>query len=108
MKDKDTALLENAYSKIVKEDLDETGSSYDASDAAERILEIASEIDELIQEARRLTSQYAPDSYDTFEAYVFEQLEEHVRKSNRYNSDLTDVARAIEGAVYGDEDGDDY
>ena len=38
------------------------------------------------------------------DAYVFEQIEEHLNKGNPYNTDLNDIANALEGV---DDDIDD-
>jgi hypothetical protein len=66
------------------------------SEAAERIREIADQIDELVAEASLLTRSAAPERFEGFKAYVFDHILEHVRKSNRYNQDLNDVADYFE------------
>lgn len=66
-------------------------------DAADRVLEIRDEILDLLNEAQRLAAAYIPSKnvQANLDAYVFDQLVEHLDKSNSYNKDLGDVASAI-------------
>jgi len=66
------------------------------NDTANRIREIADEIEELVNEVELLVRHGAPERLGGFQAYVFAQILEHVRKSNRYNQDLNDVAEYFE------------
>lgn len=64
--------------------------------AAERVLEIKEQIQELVEEARNLVREYAFKQRGNLDAYVFEQILEHCDKGNSYNQDLNDVANIIE------------
>jgi|ADurb_H2B_03_Slu_FD_contig_21_468556_length_471_multi_5_in_0_out_0_2 hypothetical protein len=64
-------------------------------EAADRILDIAYEIEDLVHEARRLAYRAAPERIDNWDAYVFKQIQENVRKNNKYNIDLQDVAEYL-------------
>lgn len=66
------------------------------SEASERVHEISNEIYDLIDEARNLARIHYPSMIPNWDAYVFEQLKEHLNKRNRYNTDLNDVANALD------------
>jgi hypothetical protein len=66
------------------------------SDASDRINEIADEIQTLVHEARSIAKEKSPGMLDNWDAYVFEQLEEHIDKANPYNTDLRDIAKALD------------
>ena len=70
-------------------------------EAYERMTEISKEIKSLVREAKKITKEFASDSYDHFDAYVFGQIEEHLEKGNPYNRDFNDICNAI------DEDNED-
>lgn len=65
------------------------------NDAVVRIMQIRSSIQGLVDEARDIVEKFSPDYYDTYSAYVFEQIEEHLEKSNRYNTDFHDIASKL-------------
>ena len=65
-------------------------------EAADRVKDIQTEIEELVMEARGLVMKFAPNDIDNLDAYVFEQITEHCHKTNPYNTDLGDVAIRIE------------
>ena len=54
-----------------------------------------SEDTDLVHEARRLAYRAAPERIDNWDAYVFKQIQENVRKNNKYNIDLQDVAEYL-------------
>ena len=67
------------------------------TERAERIREINDEIRDLLREARGLAKETLGfHRMGGFDAYVFEQIEEHLQKGNPYNQDLNDVAEAVE------------
>jgi hypothetical protein len=75
---------------------------------ADRIRDIASEISDLICEARELANDAVPSYAGNWDAYVWEQMTEHLQKRNRYNTDMEDVANTIENSDnYEDEDEDE-
>lgn len=63
--------------------------------AADRIDEIREQIFDLMREARSIAAKAVPGNLPSFDAYLFEQINEHLNKSNKYNTDLNDVASAI-------------
>lgn len=63
--------------------------------SADRIDEIREQMLSLVEEAHDIAAYNVPGDLPCFDAYVFEQLNEHLNKSNRYNTDLNDVALAI-------------
>lgn len=68
----------------------------DNYEKANRIRDIASEIYDLIQEARKLANGAVPSYAGNWDAYVWEQMTEHLQKRNRYNTDMEDVANKVE------------
>lgn len=63
--------------------------------SADRIDEIREQMLSLVEEVRNIAANTVPGNLPCFDAYVFEQLNEHLNKSNKYNADLNDVALAI-------------
>lgn len=63
--------------------------------AADRIDEIREQMLSLVEEAHDIAAYNVHGNMPYFDAYVFEQLNEHLNKSNRHNTDLNDVASAI-------------
>ena len=63
---------------------------------ANRVRDIASEIHDLINEARRIANAAVPSYAGNWDAYVWEQMTEHLQKRNRYNTDMEDVANKVE------------
>lgn len=61
---------------------------------ADRILQISEEIQMLLEEARGIAEAHL-GSMGNVDAYVFEQIREHLTKTNPYNQDLEDVANAV-------------
>lgn len=68
----------------------------DNYEKANRIRDIASEISDLIHEARKLANDAVPYYAGNWDAYVWEQMTEHLQKRNRYNTDMEDVANVVE------------
>ena len=66
------------------------------SEASERMHEIRNEITDLLREARNLAKECYPSMLPNWDAYVFEQIKEHLNKGNPYNTDLNDIANALE------------
>lgn len=56
--------------------------------------EIRDEIRGLVNEGRRLAAR-AGVHEGHYDAYLWEQLEEHLTKSNRYNTDFSDLIEDI-------------
>jgi hypothetical protein len=76
------------------------------TERAERIREIRDQICELLTEAHVLAEDsLGHQRMGGFDAYVFEQINEHLEKGNPYNQDLEDVADAVESE--GEEDSDE-
>lgn len=75
--------------------------------AAKRILEIRSEILDLVREAKRLARTHieSESEYAHLDRYVLEQLAEFCEARNPHNKDLSNVASAI--VAEADEDKDD-
>jgi len=69
-------------------------------EVANRIRDIASEIYDLINEARRLANKAVPSYARNWDAYVWAQMTEHLQKRNRYNTDMEDVANKVECISY--------
>lgn len=78
------------------------------SEASERMHEICNEITDLLTEARNLAKENYPGLLPSWDAYVFEQIKEHLNKGNPYNTDLNDIANALEGVDDNIDDDDDY
>jgi len=79
----------------------------DNYEKANRIRDIASEIYDLIREARKLANDAVPSYAGNWDAYVWEQMTEHLQKRNRYNTDMEDVANVVENRDnYEDEERD--
>lgn len=76
-------------------DLETATIATDRESAATRIEEIRDAMQELLDEARRITEEFNPDSFEHDERYVFCAIEEHLSKGNPYNSDLADVAKGL-------------
>jgi len=76
----------------------------DKYEAVERVLAIRDEMYNLISEARGIAKEFIGNDIHGYDAYVFDQIREHLDKSNRYNQDLQDVANAIENIVEDLED----
>ena len=74
------------------------------SDSSERMEEIIDEIQNLVHEARSIARDKCPGMIDNWDAYVFEQIEEHLHKCNPYNTDMSDIAKALDF----DEDEEEY
>ena len=76
-----------------------------AIEDAERIREIIGEVQELLGEARGIA-----EDHDLFmanlDAYVFNQLAEHLDNGNPYNQSLESIAKQLEGIGngYGEEE----
>jgi hypothetical protein len=68
---------------------------------AHELERIASQIEDLIEEARGLTKDHP--AYSNWDAYVFSQLAEHVECANPYNQSLNSIA---EGLRDPEEDGE--
>ena len=68
----------------------------DNYEKANRIRDIASEISDLIRQARRLANDAVPSYAENWDAYVWDQMTEHLQKRNRYNTDMEDVANVVE------------
>lgn len=74
------------------------------SDSSERMEEIIDEIQNLVHEARSIARDKCPGMIYNWDAYVFEQIEEHLHKFNPYNTDMSDIAKALDF----DEDEEEY
>lgn len=81
------------------------GATYDD---VNRINSICTQMLVLLREAkgiaRRTLDQH---NMANFDAYVFDQIREHLEKSNPYNKDMRDIATAIENGINEDEDEDE-
>lgn len=74
------------------------------SDSSVRMEEIIDEIQNLVHEARSIARDNCLGMIDNWDAYVFEQIEEHLHKRNPYNTDMSDIAKALDF----DEDEEEY
>ena len=79
----------------------------DKYEAVGRVLAIRNEMYELINEARGIAKEFLGNDIHGYDAYVFEQIKEHLEKGNRYNQDLQDVANAIENSDQDEQDDSD-
>lgn len=75
-----------------------------SQEKADRVREIADEIRDLLKEAKKIARTTDGIFYEHYEGYVFEQIEEHLSKSNRYNKDFEDLANDLEGLGEVDEE----
>lgn len=66
------------------------------TEASQRIRDIIDEMDSLLSEARSLAKDKFPSMIPNWDAYVFEQIKEHLHKGNPYNTDLEDIANALD------------
>lgn len=67
----------------------------DHDETADRLDEIAGEMRTLLGEARELCQESGITYMANADAYVFEQLDEHIENGNPHNQSLTSLAEEI-------------
>jgi len=67
------------------------------NDAYYRLESIAEEMRELVNEAREIAREFKDSSVNmpNANAYIFEQLEEHINNNNPYNQSIMSLANDI-------------
>ena len=64
-------------------------------ESADRMMEIKEAMLDLLSEAQMITDFELPYEYERFEAYIFEQIKEHLEKGNPYNQDFNDIIDSL-------------